>query len=164
MAKNLQSVLNSVVSDLLQEGLAEDMQSAFGKAATARNAMAQAAYAGAAKAAEDDWNARIPGQTVAAAAETWKDGLPEVGSSTPFTNAGIKTRFGVEDSLSPWEKAQIYGGKAVDWAGDQAEAIKQSMLAHPGYWGTGLGAALAAGAGAMYLRKKKKEADLAAGK
>lgn len=159
MAKNLQSVLNSVVNDLLQE--ASPAAAAVNNALYNSNDMANAVKAVAQKAAEDDWNAKIAGNMVQAGIDTREDSFPQSGSSdTPITNARLRTIAAYNDSLSPWGKAQLYAGKFGDWAGDQYAAMKQSMADHPYYWGAGgLGAALAAGAGALYLRKRQREAN-----
>lgn len=160
MAKNLQSVLNSVVNDLLQE--ASPAAAAVNNALYNSNDMANAVRDVAQKAAEEDFAIRYPGQAVAAALETRKDWMPEYergASGTPMKNAALLTKAGIEDAMSPWDKAQLYAGKFGDWAGDQYAAMKQSMVDHPYYWGGGLGAALAAGAGALYLRKRQREAN-----
>ncbi len=157
MAKNLQTVLNSVVNDLLQE-VSPD--------ATLTDEELQAQQA----ALSDVKDA----QALAA-------GIKSGAIPAPLARAALKGGYGGDHSDFYNEYIGRAGGWGNRWSQNQAFADELAKQPVPGVmdqaksWmsehpyatagiGTGLGAALAAGAGALYLRKKQREANRAAGR
>ena len=174
MAKNLQSVLNSVVNELLQEGLTDQVKGAMIANGMAPGLAAQKAsqdiadaanrYANAARLnnATGDVSEKIGkvvgtwGDTLVPAPEAEKIDAPEIPSAGLMGPAGASASDNVAAAMrdqSYLERAKAMAGQAGDWMYDNRYPLAG-----------GLGAALAAGAGALYLRKKQREANKAAGR
>ena len=160
MAKNLQTVLNSVVNDLLQEDDGGAGQNEYMRA-LATPGVDPDKYNPTLWAQKMDSAAKVQDAiNRAEALEYYKANAPRgvVVHDPGQVAADIQ---GVQDKINAIEGSPINRVKS-GWE-DAKEWMGQNPLATAGI-GTGLGAALAAGAGALYLRKKQREANRAAGR
>lgn len=156
MAKNLQTVLNSVVNDLLQEdgaGQNEYMQALATPGSGSYDPRLWAQKMDSAAKVQDAINR-------AEALEYYRANAPR-GVVVHDPDQVATDIQGVQDKINAIEGSPINRMKS-GWE-DAKEWMSQNPLATAGI-GTGLGAALAAGAGALYLRKKQREANRAAGR
>ena len=156
MAKNLQTVLNSVVNDLLQESDDLPETSDYMKSLL--------------DPASPNFNPQRHEQIMKSAGEVYSNLLRQqnMDAAQAGTRATIidprsyvaSSKY-VQDQINDIEGSPINRAKS-GWE-DAKDWMSQNPLATAGI-GTGLGAALAAGAGALYLRKKQREANRAAGR
>ena len=175
MAKNLQSVLNSVVNDLLQEsgdpskfegmrglggsmvpkGWADDVTGGTDNVFWGQDAMA-------AKVAAE--RAKEEGLASLSPIEPYNpDNMFERGYKAQMENPALASVSGVDGENgidTPYKQAMYKARHGLD-------AVKQWIADNPGLaLGAGAlgGSALAAGAGALYLRKKQRDANRRAGR
>ena len=156
MAKNLQSVLNSVVNDLLNESsMSPDAQMHL----AGQDAEQQAAL------------------TTVRNAEALAKGIKAGEIRADLARAALKGGWAGDEADTKFTDEFVgrAGGWGPKWSQNQAFADQLAAAPQEGwynqnkYWvnpalaGLG-GAALAAGAGALYLRKKQRDANKAAGR
>ena len=186
MAKNLQSVLNSVVNDLLQEEMTVTPED---KALAARIANGGAVdreglraintgVAGWAPSPENHQKAVTYGKLIAsgmdratAAEKAGLGGESQLAADLYGYNGRDPQRAASADIQTNAVLAQQnvpFSDRMYSTYLDAKNQIGNFADEHPGMFYGGLGAlgasALAAGAGALYLRKKQREANKAAGR
>ena len=156
MAKNLQTVLNSVVDELLHED-----------AAGQNDYMASLITPGSANYDPAKWDRLMKSGAAV------QDQINRA-EALEYTRANAPRGVVVHDPAEVNASSQYVQDKMAEIEGSPMNRIKggwesakewmgENPLATAGI-GTGLGAALAAGAGALYLRKKQREANRAAGR
>lgn len=172
MAKNLQTVLNSVVNDLLQES-SEDGLAGGDAARLLRSGHAGVSYG---KEASDQM---MQYNDLRSKGLSHQQAIGAMGGLSSEAEHGLaySGAFGQAAQREAQAKEQIdainaqndvpFSDQAYSTYLDAKNQVGNFVNDHPyatAGIGAGLGAALAAGAGALYLRKKQREANRAAGR